>query len=133
MVIKKRSNRYYTPDISEFIEGFKYQEEIETGYIIINFGDVDEKEKMSEIKRSKYWSNMETPSLETKEITYPYTMAGPDGMKITVMNDSGMYQDSFEDRYIKRIEGLLKNNAIRADVNGGKGLKSEYPDTFKRT
>lgn len=96
-------NKYRTPDIKEFIEGFKYQVSHRFRMDIVDFSNP---ENTITGKWETVWYDRIVPSL--KPITYPYTIKDGEGISWTFMNDSGLYDDP-----LANIKIGLKNKTIR--------------------
>ena len=96
--------KYYTPKIEQFIEGFKYQTKHTIGFSIMDFSNPEKKAKSN---MKDYWFDNVVPNLDKP--TYPYTITKEDGSTLTFLNDSGMYDDP-----LQTIKIMLKNGNIRA-------------------
>lgn len=101
-------NKYYTPDISEFKEGFKYQVSSRHRLDIIDFSDMKNNIEGGWVTS---WHDRVVPNLDP--IEYPYSYTDSVGIHWTIMNDPFPGSDPLES--IKR--GLM-NKSIRAKVNG---------------
>ena len=97
-------DKYYTPKIEEFVEGFKYQTKHSLGFSIMYFSNP---EKSTKPEMKDYWFNNIVPNLDKP--TYPYTITNEDGTTITFANGSGMYDGPLE-----TIKIMLENGNIRS-------------------
>jgi hypothetical protein len=97
--------KYYTPNISEFTSGFKYQVKASNtiGTIItFDFGSGESKE-ISNIPIKEVWISKEVPNLNKDFISSKYG-----DMTISFVFN--------KKEYLNKIENLLKNGEIRAKV-----------------
>ena len=97
-------DKYYTPEIEEFVEGFKYQTKHSLGFSIMYFSNP---EKSTKPEMKDYWFDNIVPNLDKP--TYPHTIIKEDGTTWTFLNDSGMYDDP-----LRTIKIMLENGNIRS-------------------
>lgn len=97
-------SKYYTPDITEFVEGFKYQVANSFRLDIIDFANPENNKKGN---RQTVWYDRVVPNLDP--IEYPYTIKDESGMTYTIMNNPFPDEDP-----LHSIKVGLKNKTIRA-------------------
>ena len=98
------SNRYYTPKIEQFVEGFKYQTKHTIGFSIMDFSKPEEYIKPN---MKDYLFDNIVPNLDP--VTYPYTTHNENGIRVTIMIDDGIYNAP-----LQTIKIMLENGNIRA-------------------
>lgn len=97
-------SKYYTPDISEFVEGFEYQVKNKFRF------DIWDASNPENIKRGKWqtsWVDRVVPNMDP--VTYPYTIKNEDGTSWTFICPSFPDEDP-----LHAIKIMLENKNIRA-------------------
>lgn len=97
-------NKYYTPKIEEFVEGFKYETKHRFRFDI---WDASNPENNKEGKWKESWIENTVPNMDPLE--YPYTTTDEEGNTWTMMNEPFPHEDP-----LRTIKILLENGNIRA-------------------
>lgn len=100
-----KTEKYYTPKIEQFVEGFEYQVKHSLG---MSFMDFSKPQEYTKPEMKDYWFDKIVPNLDP--ITYPYTIKDEEGNILTFLNDSGLYNTD----PLETIKILLENGNIRA-------------------